>query len=187
MKNWLFWTVVLDETLESPLDCKEIHPVTLKEINPEYSLEGPILKLNLHYFGQLKWRTDLLEKALLLGKIDSRRRIVWQRMRWLDGITNSMDITLPKLQELWRTASPVMLQSMGLQSLAWQSDWTEHSTQQILFVIGMFLQQDWGSLRPQHIFPIKFAPMSRSHCLGFTRHSVSSGCRETSIIGDIKE
>ena len=61
-KNWCFWTVVLEKTLESPLDCKEINPVIIKEIKPEYSLEGPMLKLSLQYFGQLMWRTDSLEK-----------------------------------------------------------------------------------------------------------------------------
>ena len=66
-------------------------------------------------------------------------------------------------------------------------NWTERITEQILFVIGMSLQQDWGSLRPQHISPVKFAPMHRSHCLAFTRHSVSFGCRGTSILVDIKE
>ena len=85
--------MVLDETLESPLQSKEIKPVLkeiLKEINPEYSLEGLMLKLTRQYFGHLILRTDSLEKILMLGKIEGRRRRGWQRMRWLDGITDSM-------------------------------------------------------------------------------------------------
>ena len=85
--NWCFWAVVLEKTLESPLDCKEIQPVHPKEISPEYSLEGLMLKLKLQYFGHLMQRTDSLEKTLMLGKIEGRRRRGRQRMRWLDGIT----------------------------------------------------------------------------------------------------
>ena len=83
--------MVLDKTLESPLDCKEIKPVHLKEISPEYSLEGLMLKLKLQYFGHLIQRTDSLVKTLMLGKTEGRRRRGGQRMRWLDGITDSMD------------------------------------------------------------------------------------------------
>ena len=84
----------------SPLDCKEIKPVNPKEINPEYSLERVMLKLKLQSFGHLMRRTDLLEKTLMLGKVEGRRRRGQQRVRWLDSIPSVMDMSLSKLQEL---------------------------------------------------------------------------------------
>ena len=85
-KNWCVWTVVMEKTLESPLDCKEIQPVHPKEISPEYSLEGLMLKLKLQYFGHLMRRVDTLEKTLMLGGIGGRRRRGQQRMRFWWGI-----------------------------------------------------------------------------------------------------
>ena len=92
--------MVLEKTLENPLDCKEIQPVHPKEISPGCSMEGLMLKLKLQYFGHLMLRADSLEKSLMRGKIEDRRRRGRQRMKWLDDITDSMDMSLGRLQEL---------------------------------------------------------------------------------------
>ena len=91
---------MLEKTFESPLDCKEIQPVHLKGISPEFSLEGLMLKLKLQYFGHLMQRADSFEKTLMLGKIEGKRRRGQQRMRWLDDIIDSMDMGLGRLRQL---------------------------------------------------------------------------------------
>ena len=94
LKNLCFETVVLEKTLESPLNFKETKLVNRKEISPEYLLEGLMLKLKLQYFDHLMPRTDSLQKTLMLRKIEGRRGRGWQKMRWLDGITELIDMGL---------------------------------------------------------------------------------------------
>ena len=122
-KNWCFWSVVLEKPLESPLDCKEIQSI-LKEISPGISLEGMMLKLKLQYFGHLTHRIDSLEKTLMLGGIGGRRRRGRQRMRWLDGITDSMDVSLSDSGSWWWTGRPGVLRFMGSQRVGhyWATD-----------------------------------------------------------------
>ena len=129
-KNWCLWIVVLEKTLEVPWTARRSSQSILKEISLEYSLEGLMLKLKLQYFGHLMWRADSLEKILMLGKFEGRRR-GRQRMKWLGGITDSRDMNLIKLWELvmhreaWRAAVHGVAKSWTLAKIEWQLNWTE--------------------------------------------------------------
>ena len=119
-KNWCFWTVVLEKTLESPLDCKEIQPVHPKGNQYWIFIEGPMLKLKLQYSGHLIGRTDSWEKTLILGKTEGRWIKGWQRMRWLDGITDWTWVWVNS-RSWWWTGRPGVLRFMGLQRVG--HDW----------------------------------------------------------------
>ena len=146
LKNWCFWTVVLEKTLESPLDCKEIQPGHSKGDWSWVSLEGLMLTLKLQYFGHLMRRVDSLEKALMLRGIGGRRRRGQQRMRWLDGIAGSMDVSLSELRELvmdreaWRAAIHGVTESRTRLNDWTELNWTEWAPRLIS------LRMDWLDL-----------------------------------------
>ena len=138
--------------LRVPWMARRSNQSILKKISPEYSLEGLMLKLKLQYFGHLMWRTDSLEKTLMLGKNEGRR-MGWQRMRWLDGITSLMDMSLSKLQELMRDREAWRAAAHGVaKSRTWLSNWTEPN-RSIRFPATTSLQ-----VLVQPNFPLKMIP-----------------------------
>ena len=139
----------------------------LKEISPEHSLEGLMPKLKLQHFGYLMWRTDSFKKTLLLGKIEGGRGRGWQRMRWLDGITNSMDMSLRKLQSWWWTGRPGVMQSMGTKELdtTERLNWTEclsHPDSLKLFKQQIVHWQNKDKLPPK--YPVWLAQILNRAC-----------------------
>ena len=148
-KKWYFWTVMWRRLLRAPWTARRSNQSILKEISNEYSLEGLMLKLKIQYFGHLMWKTDSFEKTLMLGKIEGRRRKGRQRMRWLDDITDSMDMSLSKRRELAIRQGGLVCCSPWAHN---ESDTTEqlnwNESGKYLVLLGFFFFNSWSYLNP---------------------------------------
>ena len=140
LRNWCFWIVVLEKTLRIPWTARRSNQSVLKEISPEYSSEGLMLKLKVQYFGHLIQRNDSLEKTLMLGKIEGRKKRGQQRMRWLDGITDLTDMSLSKLWELVMNREAWHAAVHGLQRVR-LSDWTELISRGIFILLSQLIRK----------------------------------------------
>ena len=185
LKNWCFWTVVLEKTLESLLDCKEIQTVHPKGDHSWVFMEGLILKLKLQYFGHLMQRTDSFEKTLMLGKIEGGRRRGRQRMWWLDGMTHSMDMILGKLLELvmdregWRAAVHEVTKSWTALSHWTELNWYSLSDSTPM-PAGRYLQMIGFRCLPAgaHWKSMQMRPFSRAEDI-----NLQEPCRHRCILG----